>query len=328
MDDILDLNGIVDTLLGMAAEYHEYVVIALAIAVFVTLFFLGNIIGEWFQILLYKTNVRKAQRIASGKDDDVSNLIPIFPKKFTIGINIVYLLVGGGLGMFAAVMAQDWLLSPVFLISFFGMGYGFFRGQQGSSYIMRRGQLADVLRILGNNLETYQSVQIAVEELYKHYTTNVEKKERDPEFEENLKTLTELMVQEGNIDIIADRIFGGDEVYQVLAKSISVATRSGIANAVKHCRETTDKLIEWRSLVSMMNTEVGGIRASAMVLEFLLIGAVIVTLFPMLGDIDNMIHSYFFANTGNKLFLTAILFAHTIVQIGMMEFIKINGESL
>jgi hypothetical protein len=284
-------------------------------------------VADFFIIQLYKLQFRLAKKRWSIRHEKALKSIPLFPGLNQLDFRMMMFVLWILVGIVGAVLAQDILVSPVVLISMAGIGWAGYRADASKDYIKRRGHLVEILRLFQSNIETYQGLQESLRELYKQYLA-LDEKVKDEHFIHNLARLNELIPQGEEIEVLADRIFGSDKVYQDLSHAIFIMIRSGPANAVEYCKERIQKTAEWRRLVTMMNTEVGGIRLTALVLELLLVAGVFMTLTPHWGEMNSMFHEYFFMDNGKKLFLDVIMVAHTVVQFLFNEFLKSKSESI
>jgi len=323
------LNEFLATLDMIVKAYYPVIQIVFVGLIFVFGFTSCAAILDFFSIGIYKLQFRLTKkRIMTKKQESAIKAIPLFPKSGNVNTSTIFFILWTAAGVAGAVIAADLLVSPVVFISLAAIGFAGYRGSSNKEYIKRRGNFTEILRLFAGNLETYQSVQQSLIELYNQYKM-LDEKMIDEQFVQNLARANELIAQGELIDLVVDRVFGGDKVYQQLSHAVYIATHSGPGTAIEYCKERMEKNAEWRKLMMLINTEVGGVKLTATVLEFLLVGGVFLTLLPSWGaDMNSLLHEYFFENAGRKMALDAILIAHTVVQFLFNEYLSSKSNQI
>lgn len=315
----------------LAGQNYWYILGVFSVSIGVLAFVASLTIGEQINFYFYKMNFKRVQKqFSTGKDiEKLLKKLPIEPGQIKLSFGLLYVVFGVGIGIAFAIMANDVLITPIVFVCMCLIGYSYYRGQASDSYVKNRSYFIEILRVFSSNLETYQSVSRSFEELWSFYK-GVEGDQKDVDFQRKLKTLVELMPQGEELEKITDRVFGSDKVYQHIPKIVTVAVTSGLSDAVGYCNDLIVKISEWKSLVTLMNSQVSSLKFAALILELLFISSVGATLLPDWGpQFNNIFRMFFFsAENDQRMFFALILVAHTIVQLGFIEFLKIQSESI
>ena len=284
------------------------------------------------KLLIFGYGVRvKAFKKARAVSSEQRRRFPKMPSLSGGGLSVQRLSLLGGvaLGLVAAVLAFDPLLSISFLICFPILGYALTMGMGSAAFITRRVQLYSLLKMMIDDLEAFQSTQKACYNLSQHYLDLVPEGKRDADFMSKLRTLNELSASDQNLNDVVTDLFAASEIYKPISDIVNFAAETGPASAVDYARIVIKKGTMWKNIITSLQRQVTGIRFTALVLEALLIAGIFATFPTTLGDdMSNMLHDYFFSSLQGKLFLVGILVAHTVVEYGFMDFLRINTESI